>query len=124
MAEEPGEQSLFQPPMSDPELDLEHRHGARPKVAGPLTTQTIQEEARSAPTEEHALQLRGTDFYLQFGGQPRISERKSWRDPIVKEQGNPGIYVQIDEWCLCIRAMFMSWMRLQVKCICQKVSTS
>ena len=41
MAEEPGEQSqsLFRPPMSDPELDLEQRHGARPKVACPLTTQ-------------------------------------------------------------------------------------
>ena len=38
------------------------------------------------------------DFYLPLGGQPRISERKSWRAPIVTEQGNPGIYVQIDEW--------------------------
>ena len=47
MAEEPGEQSqsLFQPPMSDPELNLERRWGAKPKAAGPLTTQTIQEEA-------------------------------------------------------------------------------
>ena len=44
------------------------------------------------------MQLRGTDFYLPLGGQPRISERKSWRAPIVTEQGNPGIYVQIDEW--------------------------
>ena len=45
MAEEPGEQSqsLFPPPMSDPELNLECRHGAKPKVVGPLTTQTIQE---------------------------------------------------------------------------------
>ena len=70
MAEEPVEQSqsLFQPPMSDPELDLEHRRGARSKVAGPLTTQTIQEEARAVPTEERALQLRGTDFYLPLGG--------------------------------------------------------
>ena len=100
MAEEPGEhsQSLFRPPMSDPELDLERQRGARPKVAGPLTTQTIQEEAKVASTEEHALQLRGTDFYLPLVGQPRISERKSWRAPIVTEQGNPGIYVQIDEW--------------------------
>ena len=40
----------------------------------------------------------GTDFYLPLGGQPRILERKSWRAPIVTEQGNPGIYVQIDEW--------------------------
>ena len=43
-------------------------------------------------------QLRGTDFYLTLGGQPRILERKSWRAPVVTEQGNPGIYVQIDEW--------------------------
>ena len=84
--------------MSDPELDLERQRGARPKVAGPLTTQTIQEEAKAASTEERALQLRGTDFYLPLVGQPRISERKSWRAPIVTEQGNPGIYVQIDEW--------------------------
>ena len=100
MAEGPGEQSqsLFRPPMSDPEVDLERRRGARPKVAGPLTTQTKQEEAKAASTEEHVLQVRGTDFYLPLGGQPRISERKSWRAPIVTEQGNPGIYVQIDEW--------------------------
>ena len=100
MAEEPGEQSqsLFRPPMSDSELNLEHRWGTKPKVAGLLTTQTIQEEARAASTEKRALQLRGTDFYLPLGGQPRISERKSWRAPIVTEQGNPGIYVQIDEW--------------------------
>ena len=100
MAEGPGEQSqsLFRPPMSDLEVDLEHQRGARPKVAGPLTTQTIQEEAKAASTKEHVLQVRGTDFYLPLGGQPRISERKSWRAPIVTEQGNPGIYVQIDEW--------------------------
>ena len=100
MAEGPGEQSqsLFRPPMSDPEVDLERRRGARPKVAGPQTTQTKKEEAKAAYTEEHVLQLRGTDFYLPLGGQPRISERKSWRAPIVTEQGNPGIYVQIDEW--------------------------
>ena len=84
--------------MSYPELHLECQRSARPKVAVPLTTQTIQEEAKVAPTEEHALQLRGTDFYLPLVGQPRISERKSWRAPIVTEQGNPGIYVQIDEW--------------------------
>ena len=100
MAEGPGEQSqsLFRPPMSDPEVDLEHWRGARPKVAGPLRTQTKQEEAKAASTEERVLQLWGTDFYLPLGGQPRISERKSWRAPIVTEQGNPGIYVQIDEW--------------------------
>ena len=54
MAEGPGEpsQSLFRPPMSDPEVDLERRRGARPKVAGPQTTQTKQEEAKAASTEE------------------------------------------------------------------------
>ena len=100
MAEGLGEQSqsLFRPTMSDPEVDLECQRGTRPKVAGPLTTQTIQEEAKAASTEEHVLQVRGTDFYLPLGGQPRISERKSLRAPIVTEQGNPGIYVQIDEW--------------------------
>ena len=61
-------------------------------------TQIKKEEAKAASTEEHVLQLRGIDFYLPLGGQPRISERKSWRAPVVTEQGNPGIYVQIDEW--------------------------
>ena len=52
MAKGPGEQSqsLFRPPMSDPEVDLECRRGARPKVARPPTTQTIHEEAKAAST--------------------------------------------------------------------------
>ena len=100
MAEGPGEQSqsLFRPPMSDPEIDLERRRGARPKITGSQTTQIKKGETKAASAEEQVLQVRGTDFYLPFGGQPRISERKSWRAPIVTEQGNPGIYVQIDEW--------------------------
>ena len=100
MAEGPGEQSqsLFRPPMSDPEVDLERRRGARPKVTGSQTTQTKKGETKAASAEEQVLQVRGTDFYLPLGGQPRISERKSLRAPIVTEQGNPGIYVQIDEW--------------------------
>ena len=100
MAEGPGEQSqsLFRPPMSDPEVDLECRRGAQPKVTGPQMTQIKKEGAKAASAEEHELQVWGTDFYLPLGGQPRISERKSWRAPIVTEQGNPGIYVQIDEW--------------------------
>ena len=57
MAEGPGEQSqsLFRPPMSDPEVDLECWRGTRPKVAGPLMTQTKQEEAKAASTEERVL---------------------------------------------------------------------
>ena len=84
--------------MSDPEVDLEHWRGARPKVTGSQSTQTKKGETKVASTEEQVLQVRGMDFYLPLGGQPRISERKSWRAPIVTEQGNPGIYVQIDEW--------------------------
>ena len=63
MAEEPGKQSqsLFRPPMSDPELDLECQRGARPKVAGPLRTQTIQEEVKAASTEECA-----HEYHLPF----------------------------------------------------------
>ena len=100
MAEGPGEQSqsLFRPPMSDPEVDLERQRGARPKVTGSQVIQIKKAEAKVSSAEEQALQVRGTDFYLPLGGQPRISERKSWRAPIVTEQGNPGIYVQIDEW--------------------------
>ena len=38
------------------------------------------------------------DFYLPLVGQPRVSEVRSWRAPIQTEQGNPGVYVQINEW--------------------------
>ena len=50
MAQGPGEQSqsLFRLPMSGPEVDLERWRGARPKVAGTLTTQTIHEEAKAS----------------------------------------------------------------------------
>ena len=84
MAEELGQQSqsLFRLPMSDPELDLECQRGARPKVAGPLTTQTIREEARAAPTEEHALQLRGMDFYLPLGGSPGFQKESLGEPPL------------------------------------------
>ena len=89
MAEEPGEQSqsLFRPPMSDPELDLEHQRGARPKVAGPLTTQTIQEEAKAASTEERTLQLRGKDFYLPLVGQPRFQKESPGEPQLSQNKG-------------------------------------
>ena len=84
MAEGPGEQSqsLFRPPMSDPEVDLERRRGARPKVAGPLTTQTIQEEAKAASTEERALQVRGTDFYLPSEANPGFQKESLGGPPL------------------------------------------
>ena len=126
MAEGPGEQSqsLFRPPMSDLEVDLECQRGARPKVAGPPTTQTKQEEAKAASTEERVLQLRGTDFYLPLGGQPRISEQKSWRAPIVTEQGNPGIYVQIDEWLPLYKGNIYVVDEITGRCISQKEGIS
>ena len=60
MAEGPGvqSQSLFSPPMSDPEVDLERRRGARQKVVESQATQTQKEEAKAAFTEERVLQLR------------------------------------------------------------------
>ena len=117
IAERPGEQSqsLFRPPMSDPEVDLECRRGTRPKVAESQKTQTKKEEAKAASTEERVLQVRGTDFYLPLGGQPRISERKSWRAPIVTEQGSPGIYVQIDEWLPLYKGNIYVSLRLRVQ---------
>ena len=94
MAEEPGEQSssLFRPPMSDLELDLECWRGARPKVAGPLTTQTIQEEAKAASTEEHALQLLGR--FLSTVRRPTQDFRK-------KVLESPNCYRTREPWYLC-----------------------
>ena len=79
--------------MSDPEVELERRRGTRPKVTEPQMTQTKREEAKAASTEERVLQVRGTDFYLPLGGQPSISERKSWRAPHCDRTREP--------WNLC-----------------------
>ena len=85
--------SLHRPALADATCDLDRRprnEGARPKSGPRFSTQTIAEEAR--------VLKRGADFYLPLPGQPRVSEVRSWRAPIQTEQGNPGIYVQIDEW--------------------------
>ena len=85
--------SLHRPALADATCDLDRRprnEGARPKTGPRFSTQTIAEEAR-------ALQ-GGTDFYLPLPGQPKVSEVSSWRAPIRTKQGNPGIYVQVDEW--------------------------
>ena len=96
MAEGPGEQSqsLFRPPMSDPEVDLERQRGARPKVTGSQVIQIKKAEAKVSSTEA-GTPGAGNRFLFTIGRPTRISERKSWRAPIVTEQGNPGIYVQI-----------------------------
>ena len=100
MADEPASEhpSLNRPAMSDVTVDIERRGGARPRDEPVYTTRMIREEIQEATTEGRATQLAGTDFYLPLTGQPRISQMRSWRGPVTTEQGNPGIYVQIDEW--------------------------
>ena len=100
MADEPAPEhpSLDRPAMSDVTVEIERRGGARPREEPVYTTRTIREEMQEAATEGRASQLAGTDFYLPLTGQPRISQMRSWRGPVTTEQGNPGIYVQIDEW--------------------------
>ena len=90
---EEGDPSLHRPALVDPVHNLDRREdlrGAHPKVGPRFSTQTIAEEA-------HRFQ-GGTDFYLPLIGQPRISEVRAWRAPVCTEQGNPGIYIQADEW--------------------------
>ena len=88
-----GDPNLHRPALVDPAHDLDQREapeGARPKVGPRFSTQTIAEEAQGSQG--------GTDFYLPLIGQPRISEVRAWRAPVHTEQGNPGIYIQADEW--------------------------
>ena len=90
---EEGDPSLHQPALVDPAHNLDRREdpkGAHPKVRLRFSTQTIAEEAQGFQG--------GTDFYLPLIGQPRISEVRTWRAPVRTEQGNPGIYIQADEW--------------------------
>ena len=90
---EEGDLSLHQPALVDPAHNLDQREdprGACPKVRPRFSTQTIAEEAQGFQG--------GTDFYLPLIGQPRISEVCAWRAPVCTEQGNPGIYIQADEW--------------------------
>ena len=100
MADKPAPEhpNLNRPAMSDVTVDIERRGGARPRDEPVYTTRTIREEVQEAATGGRAAQLAGTDFYLPLAGQPRISQMRSWRGPVTTEQGNPGIYVQIDEW--------------------------
>ena len=88
-----GDLSLHRPALVDLAHNLDWREdprGARPKVVPRFSTQTIAEEAQEFQG--------GTDFYLPLIGQPRISEVHAWRAPVCTEQGNPGIYIQANEW--------------------------
>ena len=83
---EEGDPSLHRPALVDPVHNLDQREdprGARPKVGPRFSTQTIAEEAQG---------------FQVLIGQPRISEVHAWRAPVRTEQGNPGIYIQADEW--------------------------
>ena len=85
--------SLHHPALADATYDLDRRprnEEAQPKAGPRFSTQTIVEEER--------VLIGGADFYLPLPGQPRVSEVRSWRAPIQTEQGNVGVYVQIDEW--------------------------
>ena len=90
---EEGDSSLHRPALVNPAHSLDQREdpkGARPKVGPRFSTKTIAEEAQGSQG--------GTDFYLPLLGQPRISEVRTWRAPVRTEQGNPGIYIQANEW--------------------------
>ena len=90
---EEGDLSLHRPALVDPVHNLDRREdprGVHPKGGPRFSTQTIAEEAQEFKG--------GTDFYLPLIGQPRISEVRAWRAPVCTEQGNPGIYIQADEW--------------------------
>ena len=90
---EEGNLSLHRPALVDLAHNLDRREdpkGACPKVRLRFSTQTIAEEAQGSQG--------GMDFYLPLIGQPRISEVRTWRAPVHTEQGNPGIYIQADEW--------------------------
>ena len=90
---EKGDLSLHRPALVDPAHNLDWREdprGAHPKHGPRFSTQMIAEEAQGFQG--------GTDFYLSLIGQPKISEVCAWRAPVRTEQGNPGIYIQADEW--------------------------
>ena len=90
---EEGDPSLHWLALLDPAHDLDQREdpkGACPKVGPRFSTQTIAEEAQGSQG--------GMDFYLPLLGQPRISEVHACRAPVCTEQGNPGIYIQANEW--------------------------
>ena len=72
MAEGPGEQgqSLFRPPMSDPEVDLECRRGTRPKVTGSQTTQIKKGETKAASQRSRYSRCGGRIFIYHWEVNP------------------------------------------------------
>ena len=72
MAEGPREQSqsLFRPPMSDPEVDLERRRGARPKVTGSQPTQTKKGGLKQPPQRSRYSRCGGRIFIYHWEANP------------------------------------------------------
>ena len=89
MAEEPGEQSqsLFRPPMSDLELDLERQRGARPKVAGPLTTQPIQEKLRQPPLRNVHTSCRAQISIYRWEANPGFQKESPGESQLLQNKG-------------------------------------
>ena len=101
MAEGPGEQSqsLFRPPMSDPEMDLEHQRGARPKsnrVTG--NPKLKSRKLKQSPQRSRHSRCGEQIFIYHWEANPGFLKESLGGHPLWTEQGNPGIYVQIDEW--------------------------
>ena len=68
-------------------------------MAGPLTAQTIQEEAKAASTEECMHSSCGVQIFIYcWEANPGFRNESPGEPQLMTEQGNPGIYVQIDEW--------------------------
>ena len=59
---------------------------------------TVAKEMTFTTEEGQQFSTLNMDFYLPLPGQPHISKVCAWRDPICTEQGNGGIYVQVDDW--------------------------
>ena len=80
-------------------MDLERQRGAQPKVTGSQVIQIKKAEAKVSSAEEQALQCAGNRLLFTIGrANPESLKESLGGPPIVTEQGNPGIYVQIDEW--------------------------
>ena len=92
--------TLHQPEVVEPP-DIFQRpsgQGARPKTFPQYSTRTMAEELGYATRgESHPLELK-MNFHLLLSGQPQLTDVHAWRAPVLTEQVNRAIYVQIDEW--------------------------
>ena len=78
----------------DPAHDLDQREA--PKGARPLRLDLDSAPRRLLRRPKDPRE--GQIFTCLCIEQPRISEVRAWRAPVCTEQGNPGIYIQANEW--------------------------